>query len=258
MEIVNNALDVKKTSVQTVKKILADGTSCVQERDVLIEHFLDVYVNGTIFFKLTCTNSMLVELVLGRLITEGIIADKEEIKLLSICQYGRTAKVFLEDSIDFSLCKAREASCCTDNIILRKSESLELKSLPPFTIKNEWIFNLANAFSKDSSIHKKTNGTHTCILALKDKILCSTEDIGRHNALDKAIGYIALNNIPKEECILFTTGRVPLDMVQKVIAAGIPCLVSKSVPTTAAIDLAKRYNLNLICRAWPDSFELSV
>lgn len=82
------------------------------------------------------------------------------------------------------------------------------------------------------------------------------EDIGRHNALDKCIGYALLEQLDLSECILFTTGRVPTDMVQKVIAAGIPVLASKAVPTDQAIELAKKYHLNLICRAWPDRMEI--
>ena len=53
------------------------------------------------------------------------------------------------------------------------------------------------------------------------------EDIGRHNAVDKAVGYAVLNDIPLSGCMIFTSGRVPVDMVEKVIVAGIPVLVSK-------------------------------
>ena len=56
--------------------------------------------------------------------------------------------------------------------------------------------------------------------------------------------------------MLFTTGRVPTDMVEKVIVAGVPVLISKAVPTENAVLLAGEYGLNLICRAWPDRFEI--
>ena len=56
--------------------------------------------------------------------------------------------------------------------------------------------------------------------------------------------------------MLFTSGRVPVDMVQKVISAGIPVLVSKSVPTAESVELAREYGLNLVCRAWPDKCEI--
>lgn len=105
-------------------------------------------------------------------------------------------------------------------------------------------------------MHRQTGGTHSCYLGVRDKYVCSMEDIGRHNALDKCIGYALLEQLELSECILFTTGRIPTDMVQKVIAAGIPVLASKAVPTDQAIELAKKYHLNLICRAWPDRMEI--
>ena len=55
---------------------------------------------------------------------------------------------------------------------------------------------------------------------------------------------------------MYTTGRVPTDMTRKVIASRIPVLVSKSVPTDAAVEMARRYNLTLICKAWPDRYEI--
>jgi FdhD protein len=74
--------------------------------------------------------------------------------------------------------------------------------------------------------------------------------------MDKAIGYALINGIPLNECILYTTGRVPTDMVKKAIMAGVPVLVSKAVPTDAAIKMAKEHSLTLICKAWPDKFEI--
>jgi FdhD protein len=56
--------------------------------------------------------------------------------------------------------------------------------------------------------------------------------------------------------MLFTSGRVPVDMVGKIVAAGIPVLVSKSVPTMQSVKLAEDYNLVLIGRTWPDQFEV--
>ena len=65
-----------------------------------------------------------------------------------------------------------------------------------------------------------------------------------------------MNNIKSEECMVFTTGRVPVDMARKAIFAKPGAIVSKAVPTIDAVKLAKEYNLNLICRAWQDSFQV--
>ena len=87
-------------------------------------------------------------------------------------------------------------------------------------------------------------------------MLFSCEDIGRHNAIDKAVGYGLKEQIPLSECILYTSGRVPVDMAGKSIAAGVPILVSKQAPTAQAVELARRYGLVIIGSAYPDSMKV--
>ena len=89
---------------------------------------------------------------------------------------------------------------------------------------------------------------------MKGEILFAAEDIGRHNAMDKVIGYAAMQGLQREECILYTTGRVPTDMIKKVVMSQIPVLVTKAVPTDAAVEMARACNLTLICKAWPDRY----
>ena len=115
---------------------------------------------------------------------------------------------------------------------------------------------LIGKFRENASLHRQTKGTHSCYLSHRGIYQGVFEDIGRHNALDKAVGYALINGLSFQDCILFTTGRVPVDMVKKAVTAGIPVLVSKAVPTMDAVEMAKRYHLTLICKAWPDSYEL--
>ena len=82
------------------------------------------------------------------------------------------------------------------------------------------------------------------------------EDIGRHNAVDKAVGYALREGVLLSECIIYTSGRAPVDMVQKAIVAGIPVMASKASPTKEAVELARRYGLVLIGNARPDSMKL--
>lgn len=224
---------------------------------IIKEHRLDIFVQEQLVFQIVCTPTDLTELVVGRLVSEGIIKTADEIELLDICEQGNRAKVYLKQEIHFSKCLQTEPTCCTDNIQFLQRENVEKETaFSPVLWKKEWIFALTKVFAEGSMLHKKTKGTHCCYLAVEDKVLYAVEDIGRHNALDKAIGYAALQNLPRERCILFTTGRVPTDMIKKVITARIPTLVSKAVPTDEAVRMAKDYGMNLICKAWPDSFEV--
>ena len=119
----------------------------------------------------------------------------------------------------------------------------------------EAVFALAEHFRKDGELHRSTAGTHSCYIRFGDGSIRGFEDIGRHNALDKAVGAMLLAEADPEACMLYTTGRVPVDMVQKTLHAGIPVLISKAVPTDAAVRMAAEHGLTLICRAWPDSYE---
>lgn len=249
----NQETDVNQTSYL----ITAEGSEKEIVSTIIKEHRLDIYVQEQLAFQVVCTPTDLAELVVGRLVSEGIVKAAEEIALLDICEHGNRAKVYLKDDIKFVKSLQREPTCCTGNKQFLQRENVEKETtLLPALWKKEWIFALTKVFAEGSMLHKKTKGTHCCYLAVEDKVLYAAEDIGRHNALDKAIGYAVLQNLPREKCILFTTGRVPTDMISKVITARIPTLVSKAVPTDEAVHMAKTYQMNLICKAWPDSFEV--
>ena len=240
-----------------IQKVFPDGSHEEKEILSLNEHRLAIIINGRQIFSLVCTDSNLMELVAGRLLTSGIIDKKEDIADIRFCESKARAFVTLKEEVVWEESQTPEASCCTKNKeFAQNADQAPLPLLQKRDCPSEWIFALAKEFSKDSAIHTHTAGTHSCILAQKGKAIFSAEDIGRHNALDKAIGYMLLNDIPAQKALLFTSGRVPVDMVEKVIRAGVGILISKSVPTAQSAALAREHNLTLICRAWPDSYEL--
>lgn len=255
---INNQFESAESAAEAeVLVIKAEG--CEENRKKLIvrEHMLDVYINEKLTFRLVCTPAQLPELILGRMITEGLIRGVDEVESIYVCDQGRNAKVFLTHGIALERELQSEPTCCTGNQVLLGGLHIEnLNRLECTQWKPEWIFSMAKEFATDSKLHRSTRGTHCCYLGMEGQILCMAEDIGRHNALDKVIGYAAMRGLDFNKCMLFTTGRVPTDMLQKVIAAGIPVLVSKAVPTKEAVCMAEEYNLNLICSAWPDEFEV--
>ena len=122
-----------------------------------------------------------------------------------------------------------------------------LRTVPHLDLQPEWVDALAAAMSAGLPLYQATHAVHSCFVLHEGRILCACEDIGRHNALDKAVGSMLLAGVPLSECVLYTSGRVPMDMVRKAIRAGVPTLVSKTMPTVQSLELAAEYGLQLLC-----------
>ena len=222
---------------QEIVRVYPDSKSERKEALLLKEHSLLIKVNGTAWTSLVCSDTNLMELVAGHLLSCGLVETKDDIARIDLNSDKSEAAVCLSRSLD---------------------APVPLKKIEAAACEPEWIFNLAKAFSNDSALHKRTAGTHSCILAKKGQPLFAAEDIGRHTALDKALGWMLLNGVPAGQAMLYTSGRVPVDMVEKVVRARVGVLISKSVPTAQSVALAKDFGLKLFFRAWPDSFDAAV
>lgn len=100
------------------------------------------------------------------------------------------------------------------------------------------------------SLYRKTSSAHGAILFSSDlEMTALGEDVGRHNALDKAIGRALLENTLSSVSIAALSSRISYELVQKAARAGIPIIVSMSRPTALAVDLSRRMNLTLACIA---------
>lgn len=276
--------DLPLLSREVYTYIGRDGECRREAEAVLTEHVIDVYINDRLTMKLICIPEFLTELVLGRLLTEGIIDRAEDVEQIYICEHGLRARVLLREkeqeseALQDALADGRPQmertalddgaseepftettpSCCTGNHILNDYfvNKKEVKSVTPIPWNATQIFDLADRFHAGMPLHGQTFATHSCFLAKDGELLFQCEDIGRHNALDKAIGYALRHGIPLTRCLIYSSGRIPTDMAMKAIRAGIPILSSKASPTAEAIALAKKYGLTLVCAARRDRMKL--
>ena len=219
------------------------------EAAIPTEHAAVIYVNEQPAFRVVCTPQLLPQLALGRLLTEGWIASAEEVEQIAVCAEGLKVNIYLNHPLTARRAAAQEvSSCCTDNVALGSPVEVQpLRTVPHLDLQPEWVDALAAAMSAGLPLYQATHAVHSCFVLHEGRILCACEDIGRHNALDKAVGSVLLAGVPLSECVLYTSGRVPMDMVRKAIRAGVPALVSKTMPTVQSLELAQEYGLQLLC-----------
>ena len=266
MQVIDKFTGEPATTKWGAKRIFPDKEAEALELNIAAEHHMNVVVNTIPTFEVVCSPDHLAELVIGRLITEGIVTDASEIEQVYVCGEGTRAEVILADSKRADFKKASVGSvptCCTGNKTLNSFfQTDELpKPVTPIEWDDAWLFQMTRFFKEDSPAHKKSYGTHSCYISWKGQNFeeeppLSCEDLGRHNALDKVVGCAVCAGIDLQNCMLFTSGRLPVDMVTKACRAKIPILASKAVPTESGIELAKRCNLTLICSAYPDSADI--
>ncbi len=218
---------------------------------VVREAPLTIYLNGEELITLVTTGDANRELALGFLLSEGFLKDKEDLK--SIREDSEAGTVEVEVTCDLSMVhelwqkRTVTSGCGKGATFYSVLDSLHSSPLTgDIVVAPRQIYHLMKELNKLSELYRDTRGVHNSALATGKEILIFRDDIGRHNAVDKIRGAAFLEDSPLSDKILITTGRLTSEIVIKVAKMGVPILVSRSAPTTLALDLAGRVNLTLI------------
>ena len=142
-----------------------------------------------------------------------------------------------------------------DSLEIIKKDKI-LKSIPK--IKHEVIMKSPNMLRQNQSEFSKTGGIHASgLFNASGEIIAVKEDVGRHNALDKLIGFVLKKNLLDNSSQFLTcSGRLNFDLVQKALMANIGVLIGVGAPTSLAIDLANKFDMTLVGFVKEDSFNI--
>lgn len=205
-------------------------------------------------------------LAAGFLFTEGIIKNADDI--ISIHEAGENQiTVVLDDvntAIDLSKLNRHfytNSSCgvCGKTSIELLSTLQSVKKIESdFVFKKDALFQLNDQVRKTQSVFESTGGIHASALFDENGILISlSEDVGRHNALDKLIGEALLKKtLPMQNHVLFLSGRASFELVQKATMAQIPIICALGAPSSMAVELAKEFGITLIGFLKKESFNI--
>jgi len=210
-----------------------------------------IILNDRELVTLLCSPTDLEYLAIGFLFSEGLLKSKDEIKNIIADDRRGVVRVETEKNKEFTgelLFKPLIASSGGRGASFYSVSDIQDKAKveSQIVIAPDEVFSLVNEFQHRSRVFKATGGVHSAALCDTEGILVFSEDIGRHNAIDKVFGECILTDIPTDDRMIITSGRVSSDILLKVAKRKIPILISKSAPTNLGVRLAGDLGITLI------------
>lgn len=201
------------------------------------------------------------ELTAGFLLSEGILSDPDQLRTISYC---RAADVAAEQR--YNVVSAVLASAPAHDLATRYSavssacgvcgkqslDDLELRGAAPVPpgpdLDAGRMRSLPDRLTESQRVYGRTGALHAAgLFAPGGEPLVVREDVGRHNAVDKVLGWALLQGrLPLEQAVLVVSGRAGFEIVQKAVVARIPAVVAVGAPSSLAVDLARRFGQTLV------------
>lgn len=230
---------------------ITEQGSNANESVVVKEFALAIILNKQGLATLLCSPTNLKYLTIGFLFSEGLIKGKDELKEIIVDEGKGIVRVETEGG-----------KVPTNNLSFKpliasgggKSGSFSgvanIKGMTKIDsqigISAHEVFSLVEEFQHCSRLYKITGGVHSAALCDTKSIQIFSDDIGRHNAIDKIIGECLLRDIPTDNQIIITSGRISSEILLRVAKKRIPVLISVSAPTNLGVRLATDLGVTLI------------
>lgn len=211
---------------------------------VAVEKRVKVSVNGKEVLSLYCTPHMVKELVVGLMMNEGIIRGNWCAERMGI-EYGEEITVDIPAEGEVVTAGKTITSGCLGGITFAQENEVGMIE-DSFTIGRDSLRHMFSDFQARSELYRLTGCIHSAALSDGEVILCFAEDIGRHNAVDKVIGYALLEHIPFSGKVMLASGRISSEISSKCSRWGIPILATRTAPTNLAIEIAAKRGVTVV------------
>jgi FdhD protein len=241
------------------------GPRSVSRPDTLtVEEPLEIRVQGRALSVTMRTPGDDFDLTIGFLTTEGLISGAEDVATLMHCQDdgedGRptynVVDVVLAAGVPIPDVSLERSFYTTSSCGVCGKASIDaVRTISPYDVKTalpqldpQVLGRLPETLRENQKVFDRTGGLHAAALFTPSgELLAVREDVGRHNAVDKLIGWAAREGrLPLDETILMLSGRASFELTQKAAMAGIPVLAAVSAPSHLAVQLAEECGLTLV------------
>lgn len=234
----------------SIQRITSEGRKDTE--DIVTKELpLTIILNNQELVTLLCSPVDLKYLAIGFLSSEGLLGSKNEIKKVMVDDRRGVVRVETEDNTEITselVFKRLITSGCGRGASFYSAADVQeqAKVESRLNISAPEIFALVKEFQHRSEVYRATGGVHSAALCSTKDILVFSEDIGRHNAIDKIFGKCMLEDIPTDDHLIITSGRISSEILLKVARRNIPVLISKSAPTSLGVRLADNLGVTLV------------
>jgi FdhD protein len=243
---------------------LTAETITTRPETLVVEEPLELRVNGAAITVTMRTPGSDVELAQGFLLTEGVVGQRDDIARVEYCRGAGPDGANTYNVLDVTLAQGVSMPdidvtrnfyttsscgvCGKGSIDAVRTISRYSPGDDPTVVASETLSAMPDQLRSAQRVFASTGGLHGAALFDADgTMLVVREDIGRHNAVDKVIGWaVEQGRIPLSGTVLLVSGRASFELTQKAIMAGIPVLAAVSAPSSLAVDLASQAGLTLV------------
>lgn len=228
---------------------------------IVIETQLNILVNDIEFATLVCSPAAYNELAIGYLISEGILKEYTDLLRISCDIEGKVVKVYTAEPVSLTdnACYRQVNSCAgkgKQGLYIIPDENTRQTIDLTVQFRPEHFFTMLERLENQCTTFHLTGGTHSAALGCQGELLVMYEDIGRHNAVDKVLGYAFLNKIPLHDKCLVLSGRVAAEILLKAARSKMPLVLSRSASTLRAVDLAEKIGITVVGFARGERFNV--